>query len=328
MRRREFITLIGGATAVWPLAAHPQKPDRMSLIGVISWSSESDPEAQRLIAAFKKGLQEFGWIDGRNIEFDFRWSAADSEGIRADAVDLIGKKTSVILVNNTPATRILHQETRAVPVVFVSIADPVRTGIVASLAHPGGNLTGLINFEPTMGGKWLGLLKEIVPDMRRAGLLFNPSTHSGQYFGLIETAAHSLGMESVRLPVKDAAEIDRTAAAFAREGNAGLIIMPDGFTYAHRDEIVASAMHHRLPAMYPFRFFVGAGGLMSYGFDEADLYRRAASFVDRILKGANPASIPVELPTKFEFVVNLRTAKELGLKIPESLLRNTDEVIE
>ena len=315
MKRRDFITLLGGAAA-WPLAARAQQPDRMPLIGIISWSSENDPEAQRLIAVFKKGLQDFGWIEGRNIEFDLRWPAADPGRIRAHTVDLIGKKPSVILVNNTPATRVLNQETRTVPVVFVSIADPVRTGLVASLTNPGGNLTGLINFEATMGGKWLGLLKEIAPDTRRAGLLFNPSTHSGQYFGLIETAARSLGMELVQLPVQDAVGIDRVAAALAGEGNAGLIIMPDAFTYVHRDRIVASAMQHHLPAMYPFRFFVAAGGLISYGFDEADLYRRAASFVDRILRGAKPASIPVELPTKFEFVVNLRTAKKLGLKIP------------
>jgi putative ABC transport system substrate-binding protein len=327
MRRREFITLLGGAAAAWPLAARAQQP-AMPLIGVISWSSENDPEAQRLIAAFKKGLERLGWIEGRNIEFDFRWPAADPDRIRAHAVELIGKTPSVILVNNTPTTRILHQETRTVPVVFVSIADPVRTGLVASLASPGGNLTGLINFESTMGGKWLGLLKEIAPDTRRAGLLFNPSTHSGQYFGLIETAAHSLGMEAVHLPVKDAAEIDRAAAALAREGNASLIIMPDAFTYVHRDRIIALAMERRLPTMYPFRFFVAAGGLISYGFDETDLYRRAASFVDRILKGAKPASIPVELPTKFELVVNLRVAKELGLKIPESFLQRANEVIE
>jgi putative ABC transport system substrate-binding protein len=326
VRRREFITLLGGAAA-WPVAARAQQ-SAMPLIGVISWSSENDPEAQRLIAAFKKGLERLGWIEGRNIEFDFRWPAADPDRIRAHAVELIGKTPSVILVNNTPTTRILHQETRTVPVVFVSIADPVRTGLVASLANPGSNLTGLINFESTMGGKWLSLLKEIAPDTRRAGLLFNPSTHSGQYFGLIEPAAHSLGMESVQLPVKDAAEIDRAAAMLAREGNAALIIMPDAFTYVHRDRIVLSAMHHRLPAMYPFRFFIAAGGLISYGFDEADLYRRAASFVDRILKGAKPASIPVELPTKFELVVNLRAAKELGLKIPESFLQRADEVIE
>jgi putative ABC transport system substrate-binding protein len=236
----------------------------------------NDPEAQRLIAAFKKGLQELGWTEGRNIEFDFRWPAANSDRLRAHAVDLIGKKPGVILVNNTPATRILHQETRTVPIVFVSIADPVRTGLVASLANPGGNLTGLINFESTMGGKWLGLLKEIAPDTRRAGHLFNPTTHSGQYFGLIETTARSLGMEAVHLPVKDAAEIDRAASGLARKRNASLIIMPDAFTYVHRDRIIALAMQRRLPAMYPMRFFVAAGGLISYGFDETDLYRRAA----------------------------------------------------
>jgi putative ABC transport system substrate-binding protein len=295
---------------------------------VISWSNETDPETQRLLGAFKKGLRDLGWIEGRNIEVDVRWAAADPERIRAHAVDLIGKRPGVILVNNTPATRILHQETRSVPVVFVSIADPVRSGLVASLANPGGNLTGLINFESTMGGKWLGLLKEIAPERTRAGLLFNPKTHSGQYFGLIETAARSLGMEAIQLPVDDEAGIERAAASLGRDGNAGLVIMPDGFTYVHRDRIVALAAQHRLPAIYPFRFFVDAGGLISYGFNEADLYRRAASFVDRILRGAGPGSLPVELPTKFEFVVNLKAAKELGLRIPESFLQAADEVIE
>ena len=326
MDRRAFLGAVALLAA--PLGAEAQQADRTQLIGVISWSNGTDPEAQRLLGAFRKGLRDLGWTEGRNIEVDVRWAAADSERIRAHAVDLVGKRPSVILVNNTPATRILHQESRSIPVVFVSIADPVRTGLVASLASPGGNLTGLINFESTMGGKWLGLLKEMAPERTRAGLLFNPKTHSGQYFGLIETAARSLGMESIRLPVQEAAGIERAAASLGRDGNACLVIMPDGFTYVHRDRIVALAAQHRLPAIYPFRFFVDAGGLISYGFDEADLYRRAASFVDRILKGAKPASLPIELPTKFELVINLKTAKALGLTIPPSLLQRADQVIE
>jgi ABC-type uncharacterized transport system substrate-binding protein len=323
--RRKFLATLGAAAA-WPLAAHAQQRDQVQRIGVMLGFNAGDPEAQPLIAAFKRGLQDLGWVEGRNIEFDYRWPAADPELIRAYAAELVRTTPSVILVNSTPATAIFRQETRTVPIVFVNIADPVRSGFVASLANPGGNLTGLTNFEGAMGGKWLELLREIAPDRRRAALLFNPNTHSGQYFGLIESIAPSIGMQSTQLPVQDTAGIERAIASLGRD--AVLVVMPDTFAAVHRDLIVASAAQYRVPAIYPFRFFITAGGLISYGIDLVDLYRRAASYVDRILKGTKPAELPVELPTKFELVVNLKTAKALGLKIQESFLVRADEVIE
>jgi ABC-type uncharacterized transport system substrate-binding protein len=327
MRRRAFITLLGGAVA-WPLAARAQQAGPRYRIGVMLGFEANDPEARRYIAALKEGLQDLGWTDGRNIEFDYRWPAADPERIRAGAIELVGTRPSVILVNSTPATRILHRETQTVPVIFVNIADPIRSGFVASLANPGGNLTGFTNFEPAMGGKWLELLKEIAPDRTRTALLFNPNTHSGQYFRLIETVAPSLGMESMQLPVKDAAEIERGIASLGQRQKAGLVVMPDTFATVHRDLIIALAALHGVPAIYPFRNFVKAGGLISYGLDDADLYRRAASYVDRILKGAKPADLPVQAPSKFELVINLKSAKALGLDVPGFLQQRADEVIE
>ena len=324
MKRREFITLLGGAAA-WPLAARAQQPHR---IGVLLGFEATDPDADRLLAAFKNGLQEFGWIEGRNIAFDYRWPAADPERIRTYAVELAASKPSVILVNSTPATRILHRETRTVPVVFVNIADPIRSGVVASLANPGGNLTGLSNFEPRMGGKWLELLKEIAPKRTRVGLLFNPDTHSGQYSRLLEDAAPTVGMQSIQLLVRAAAELEGAIASVAADSTVAIMVVPDTFNFVHRDRIVALAAQHRVPAIYPYRFFVAGGGLISYGFDDADLYRRAASYVDRILRGTKPADLPVQLPTKFELAINLKAAKALGLDVPDKLLAVADEVIE
>jgi putative ABC transport system substrate-binding protein len=328
MKRREFITLIGGGIAAWPLKAQGQQPERMARVGVMFAYNASDPEAKPFVAALKKGLQDLGWIEGRNIEFDFRWPAADPDRIRAYARELVGTKPSVILVNNTSGTAALRQETLTVPVVFVDIADPTRSGLVTSLAAPGGNLTGFTNFEATMGAKWLQLLRDVAPDRTRAGLLFNPNTHSGQYFRMIETSAASLEIESIQLPVQDAAGIERAIASLGRDVNAGLIVLPDFFHFAHRDLIVALAAQHRLPAVYPFRYFVTAGGLICYGIDQADLYLRAASYVDRILKGSKPADLPIQQPTKFELLINLKAAKVIGLTIPESLVARADEVIE
>ena len=326
MKRRAFITLLGGAAYVWPVAARAQQGSAMRRVGVMLSFGSDDPEAQPLISAFKKGLQDRGWTEDRNIKFDYRWPAADPELMRTYAAELVRATPSAILVNSTPGTGILRDLTGSVPIVFVNIADPVRSGFVANLAHPGGNLTGLTNFEGAMGGKWLELIKEVTPDRKRAGLLFNPSTHSGQYFRLIDTIAPSIGMESIQLPVQDAAGIERAIASLGHD--AVLVVMPDTFAFVHRDLILALTAQHRLPAIYPFRFFVVDGGLMSYGIDQVDLYRRAASYVDRILKGTKPADLPVQLPTKFELVVNLKTAKALGLKIPESFLVRADEVIE
>jgi putative tryptophan/tyrosine transport system substrate-binding protein len=328
MKRRDFITLVGGVAAAWPLKAQAQQPERMARIGVMLAFSASDPEAKPFVAALKKGLQDLGWIEGRNIEFDFRWPAADPDRIRAYATELVDTKPSAILVNSTAATAALQQKTLTVPVVFVNIADPIRSGFVASLAAPGGNITGFTNFETTMGAKWLELLRDVAPERMRAGLLFNPNTHSGQYFHIIETTAPSLGMESSQLPVQDAAGIERAIASLGRDVNAGLIVLPDIFHFAHCDLIVALAAQHRLPAIYPFRLFVTAGGLISYGIDLTDLYLRAASYLDRILKGSKPADLPIQQPTKFELVINLKTAKALGLTVPPTLLARADEVIE
>ena len=290
--------------------------------------SASDPESKPFVAALKKGLQDLGWIEGRNIEFDFRWPATDPDRIRAYATELVDTNPRVILVNSTAATAALWHETHAVPVVFVNIADPIRSGFVASLAAPGGNITGFTNFETTMGAKWLQLLRELEPERLRAGLLFNPNTHSGQYFQIIETTAPSLGMESFQLPVQDAAGIERAIVSLGRDLNAGLIVLPDIFHFPHRDLIVALATRHRLPAIYPFRLFVTAGGLISYGIDLADLYLRAAFYIDRILKGSKPADLPIQQPTKFELVINLKTAKAIGLVVPPALLSRADEVVE
>jgi putative ABC transport system substrate-binding protein len=323
--RRQFITLLGGAAA-WPMAARGQRSDAARRVGVMMGFSASDPEVQRVFSAFKKALQDLGWREGSNVEFDFRWSAGDPNLTRAYAAELVRTKPSVILINSTPGTVALRQESRTVPGVFVDIADPVRSGLVGSLASPGGNLTGFSNFEPAMGSKWLQLLKEIAPDKTRTALLFNPRTHSGQYFSLIEVAAPAFGLEAVQLPVEDAAGIERAMVSLGSK--AGVVVMPDTFTSVHRDLIVALAVQHRIPAIYPFRAFVRAGGLISYGLDQADLYRRAAAYVDRILRGERPADLPVQLPTKFELVANLKTAKALGLKISESFLLRADEVIE
>jgi len=328
MKRREFITLFGGGAAAWSLKAHAQQPAQMARIGVMLAYSANDPQAKPFVAALKKGLQDLGWIEHRNIEFDFRWPATDPDRTRAYATELVGTKPSIILVNSTAATAALQQKTVTVPVVFVNIADPIRSRFVGSLAAPGGNITGFTNFETTMGAKWLQLLRDVAPERMRAGLLFNPITHSGQYFDLIETTAPLLGMEPIKLPVQDAAGIGRAIASLGGDANAGLIVLPDNFHFAHSDLIVALAAQHRLPAIYPFRLFVTAGGLISYGIDLANLYLRAASYLDRILKGAKPADLPFQQPTKFELVINLKTAKELGLTVPSTLLARADEVIE
>jgi putative tryptophan/tyrosine transport system substrate-binding protein len=329
VRRREFITLVGAAAAAWPLAARAQQPSGMRHIGMLmSGPKENDPEAQALVMAFQQGLLELGWIDGRDIRFDYRWATADPDRVGADATDLVQSAPDAIVVNSTPAARAFQQATRAVPIVFVGIADPVRTGVVLSLGHPGGNITGLTNFEASMGGKWLELLKEIAPRTKRVALIFNPDTHSGQFFQSLETEGPSLGIEAVQTPVHNVAEIERALASFDGDANVGLVAMPDIFTSAHRDLIISLAAKYRLPAVSWIRSFAAGGGLMSYGVDMHDLFRRAASYVDRILKGANPADLPVQQPNKFDFVINLKTAKALGLTVPPLLLAAADEVIE
>jgi putative ABC transport system substrate-binding protein len=268
------------------------------------------------------------WSEGRNVVIDFRFGTGDLNRFRAQAKELTGLTPDVIVAESTPAAVALHQETAAVPIVFLQVANPIGSGLVASLARPGANLTGFTNFEPTMGGKWLELLKEIAPGVTRAVAIFNPETHSGQYWQSMEAAAPSLAVQFNRAPARQAAGIESAVAGLAREPNGGVVVMPDAFTLAHRELIVALTDRHRLPTIYPFRAFVDTGGLLSYGIDQVDIYRQAASYVDRILKGEKPAELPVQAPTKFELIVNLKTAKALGLDVPWILQQRADEVIE
>ena len=331
MRRREFITLLGGAAATWPLAAHAQQPDRMRRIGILMAHSESDPEFQAYVAAFREGLQKVGWVEGRNFQLDFRWGAlGDAELRRRSAIELIALKPDLIVTQNTPPTATMLQQTRTIPVVFVVVADPVGSGFVQNLARPGGNATGFTIMEPTTTGKWLELLKEIAPRSNRAALLFNPATapYASIYLNPFKAAATSLGLEPIAATVHDRAELDTVIAAQAREPNGGLIVIPDGFLNVHRVEIISLAARYRLPAIYPWRFFAEEGGLLSYGSEQRDFFRLAATYVDRILKGEKPADLPAQAPTEYKLVINLKTAKALGLAVPPALLDRADKVIE
>ena len=330
MKRREFITLLGGAAAAWPLAARAQQPDRMRRIGVLMAYAESDPEAQARVAAFREGLQKLGWTEGRNIRIDTRWAAADAEAMQRFAKELVALQPDLILSPTTPTTAALLQQTRTIPIIFANVADPVGSGFVASFPRPGGNVTGFTILEPTMAGKWLELLKEIAPRVNRVAFLFNPATapYAEYYLNPFKAAAASFGVEAIVAPVRDTSELESVVAAQAREPNGGLIVMPDSFLVTHRAEITSLAARYRLPAVYPFRYFTELGGLLSYGSDLTDNYRRAATYADRILKGAKPSELPVQAPVKFELVINLKTAKALGLDVPPSLLARADEVIE
>ena len=330
MRRREFITLLGGAAA-WPLAARAQQADRMRRIGVLMGYAESDRQGQAFVAAFRDELQKLGWAEGRNIRIDTRWATpGDAESRQRFAKELVALQPDLILSHGTPATATLLQQTRTIPIVFAAVSDPVGSGFVASFPRPGGNVTGFMNMEPTMAGKWMELLKEIAPRVARVALLFNPATapYAEYWLNPFKAAAASFGVQAIAAPVHDTSELKTVVAAQAREPNGGLIVMPDTFTTAHRGEITALAAHHRLPAVYPFRFFAEFGGLLSYGTNLVYDFRRTATYADRILKGAKPSELPVQAPIKFELVINLKTAKVLGLDIPPTLLAQADEVIE
>jgi putative ABC transport system substrate-binding protein len=329
VKRRHFITLIGGAAA-WPLAARAQQPERMRRIGVLMSLAESDPEAQARVAAFRKGLQTLGWAEGRNVRIDIRWAASDAALMQRFAKELVALQPDLILSHNTPTTASLLQQTRTIPIVFVVVSDPVGSDFVASFPRPGGNVTGFTNIEPTMAGKWLELLKEIAPNVARVALLFNPATapYAEYYLSPFKAAAASLALEMIAAPVRDASELESAIAAQARAPNGGLVVMTDSFLVAYRAEITSLAARYRLPAVYPFRFFVELGGLLSYGNDLFDSFRRAATYADRILNGATPNELPVQAPVKFELVINLKTAKAQGLTVPPTLLARADEVIE
>jgi ABC-type uncharacterized transport system substrate-binding protein len=328
MRRREFITLLGGAAA-WPLTARAQQPEPMRRIGVIMLQDANDPEGQARIVAFMQGLQQLGWTDGHNVRTDTRWGATNPDTVRKYAAELAALAPDVILTSGGSTMRPLLQATRTVPIVFVNVSDPVGLGVVDSLARPGGNATGFMLYEYNMGAKWLELLKEVAPRVMRAAVLRDPTIHVGlAQVAVIRTAAPSLGVEVIPVDLRDASEIERGVAAFARSPNGGLIVTPAGLAYRHRDLIFAFAARHSLPAVYFERSFVAAGGLISYGPDFHDQYRQAASYVNRILKGERPADLPVQTPTKYQLVINLKTAKALGLEIPPTLLARADEVIE
>ena len=331
MRRREFITLIGGTAFAWPQAVFAQQSDKPRLIGVLMGFPESDSQAQRYIAAFRDGLHKLGWTEGRNVRIDTRWATpVEADLMRQFSKELVALQPDLILSHTTPTTTALLQQTRAIPIVFATVADPVGSGFVASFPRPGGNVTGFVVMEPTIIGKLLELLKEIAPGVNRAACLFNPATspYRDLYLSPFKAAATSLAMEAIEAPVHDSSELKSVVAAQARQPNGGLIVMPDSFTDAHSVEITSLVARYRLPAVYAYRFFAVLGGLLSYGPDLTDNFRRAATYADRILKGAKPADLPVEQPTKFELVINLKTAKTLGLEVPPSLLTRADDVIE
>jgi putative ABC transport system substrate-binding protein len=329
MQRREFIKLIGGSAAAWPLAARAQQSEQMRRIGVLMAINADDPEAQARIAAFVEGLQQLGWTVGKNVRVDYRLAGIDAEILRKYAAELVALAPDVILAQSSTAVAPLLQATRTVPIVFTIVADPVGAGYVDSLARPGGNATGFTVFEYAIGGKWLELLKEIAPRVTRVAVLREAAVAAGPaQFGAAQTVAPALGVELRPIEARDVGEIERAITAFARDSNGGLVVTGSSAATSHRNPIVALAAQHQLPAVYFARYFVTAGGLVSYGPDYVDQFRRAAGYVDRILKGEKPADLPVQAPTKYELVINLKTAKALGLAVPPTLLARADAVIE
>jgi len=329
MRRRDVITLLGGAATAWPLAARAQQSDRVRRIGVLIPVAADDAEAKARLAAFRQGLRQLGWVDGRNVQIDTRWSGGDPERIRTHAAELVALTPDVILAAGGVVMGPLLQATRTVPIVFTQTPDPVGAGFVASLARPGGNATGFALFEFGISVKWLELLKEIAPRVTRAAALRDPAIPAGLgQLGAIQGVAPSFGVELSFVDVRDAPEIERAVAAFARHANTGMIVLSSAMAIVHRDLIIALAARHKLPAVYSARYFVTSGGLISYGPDTIEPHRSAAAYVDRILKGEKPADLPVQAPTKYELAINLKTAKALGLELPPTLLARADEVIE
>jgi putative ABC transport system substrate-binding protein len=332
MRRREIIALVGGAlVAAWSSATRAEQAERTRRIGVLMGWPESDSEAKAQIAAFRDGLQKLGWMENRNALIDTRWaSPSDAAAMQRLAKELAALQPDVILASTTPTTTALLQQTRTIPIIFATVGDPIGSGFVTSLSRPGGNATGFSTVETSIGGKWLELLKEIAPRVARVALLFNPATatYAEPYLNSFKSAAISFAVVAIEAPVHDRSDFESVVAALAREPDSGLVVMGDAFTSAHRVEITSLASRYRLPASYPWRHFAEVGGLLSYGVDLADNFRRAATYVDRILKGEKPSELPVQAPVKFELVINLKTAKALGLTVPDKLLALADEVIE
>jgi ABC-type uncharacterized transport system substrate-binding protein len=329
-KRRELLTLLGGAAAAWPLAARAQRSERFKRIGVLMSFAASDSDAQLRIGAFEKGMRDLGWLEGRNLQTEYRWAGDDGDSLRQHARELVRIAPHVILVNSTPASVALHEQGGSVPTVFVQVTDPVGAGLVTNLGRPGGNLTGITTFEYSIGSKWLEMLKIVAPQVTRVALVFSPRTapFADMFWGPIEAAAPTFDAVPVRAAVDSGAEIGPVLEAFAREPNGGLIVLPDVTTMNHRDAIIELAARRRLPAMYPFRYFAVSGGLMSYGPDLRDVFRRAAAYVDRILRGTRPGDLPVQAPIWLEQVMNLRAARALGITMPPLLLARCDEVIE
>jgi putative tryptophan/tyrosine transport system substrate-binding protein len=330
LRRREFIALLGGAATVWPFRARAQQPDRMRRVGVLMTALESDSEYQTYVSNFRKELQNLGWAEGHNLRIDYRWGALNAESRQQFAKELIAMQPDVIFSQNTPTTATLRQQTQTVPIVFVLVSDPIGAGFVTSFPRPGGNITGFISMEATVAGKWLGLLKEIAPNIARVIFLFNPTTapYFELYLNPLKAAAQSQGVAVIVAPVHDASELETVVALNAREPNGGLVACSDAFLNVQRKEVTSLAARYRLPAIYPYHYFFDVGGLMYYGPEMVDQYRRAASYINRILKGEKPAELPVQAPTKYELAINLKTAKALGLTVPPTLLARADEVIE
>jgi putative tryptophan/tyrosine transport system substrate-binding protein len=330
VRRREFIAGLG-STAAWPLAARAQQGDRVRRIGVLMPGDENDPVQKPRLSAFTQALADLGWTDGRNVRMDFRWHGDDTNRIRALAQELVGLQPDIILTDLTPATVAIQRETRTIPIVFANVLDPLASGIVPRLDRPNGNVTGFAAFEASLAGKWVELLAEIAPGLKRAAIMFNPDVNlnlGSTYMPSFETAARSLKVVPITAPVRSDIEIDKALTALGREPGGGLICLQGAFLLAHRALIILAAARNNVPAVYNFSAYARDGGLLSYGVDFVDTWRRAASYVDRILRGAKPSELPVQFPVKYEMVVNLKTAKALGLTVPQSILLRADEVIE
>ena len=332
MKRREFVSLLGGAAAAWPLAARAQRGDRVRLLVAMMGgrNADTDLEGRAWLAAFRQALQELGWVEGRNFRADYRWPSGDLDRMRAIAKEFVDLKPDVMFAGNTPSVEALLRESRTIPIVFANLADPVGTGLIESLARPGGNATGFAGYEYSLAGKWLEMLKEIAPAATRVAILFNPETapFAQHYLSFIETSAPAFGVTANAASVRSISEMEAAIEAQARAPGGGLVVLPDTFTFSNRALLIALAARHRLPAIYATRGQAIDGGLLSYGPDIVDLYRRAAAYVDRILRGEKPADLPVQNPNKYVLMVNLKTAKALGLTIPDKVMALADEVIE